>query len=89
MGSQRSREGRGERSNDASASTDAGLRREQTSRPSINRLEEVRRRVVAEREQQGLPEFIEDEAILDKIVDILTLGVDHGEDNRGEDNCVL
>ena len=65
------------------------MRREQTSRPSINRLEEVRRRVVAEREQQGLPEFIEDEAILDKIVDILTLGVDHGEDNRGEDNCVL
>lgn len=54
-------------------------RSELSSRPSAERLEEVRRRVIAERKRQGLPETIEDPAILDKIVDILTLALDYGE----------
>lgn len=87
MGSQRSRQGQDEPSNDASATAEDGSRPGRSSRPSAKRLEEVRRRVVAERALQGLSEFIEDEAILDKIVDILTLGIDHGEDNCREDNC--
>lgn len=64
-----------------SSLADDGSRLERTNRPSAERLEEVRRRVVAERKQQGLPETIEDPALLDRIVDILTLAINYGEDD--------
>ncbi|MBM7784895.1 hypothetical protein [Tenggerimyces flavus] len=48
--------------------------------PSPEEREELRRIVAQQRKEQGLPEFIEDEATLDKIIDILLHSHDRPED---------
>ena len=48
--------------------------------PSPEEREELRRIVAQQRKEQGLPEFIEDEATLDKIIDILLHSHDYPQD---------